>query len=304
VDLGVALREINSPADIRNIKMDLNYFMNPTNTDVNVKDSGTWSDSLENIKNRTSGILTFLHWNYVALALMKWHFQTRARIKQLRREGIKVAFHPFKGKSIILFPGCDFITMWHVELKPAQELGWNKLLIPMITEALKEFGLNIVPTEERDHSDKDIIMSGNDLEVNGMKFATIAHYISTKKPEYDSVYETLIITYDYDDELFRKCLPDKEYYKPTRGGWCDSPPGETEVDYTKKRITGLKQEFPNFDINLFRKNLCIKMGALLGSNLIMGYDTMKAFFDGECNELRTSENFAKNYDKIYRFIIP
>jgi len=91
----------------------------------------------------------------------------------------------------------------------------------------------------------DVKLYGNDIEINGKKVAGV---VETYLPD-NYIISDLMITYEYDDELF-KHLPDEHYSRAYIDG---KPEGE-------QGITGIKNEAPWFDINKFLDEFLIKLG--------------------------------------------
>jgi lipoate-protein ligase A len=111
------------------------------------------------------------------------------------------------------------------------KLPYKKPLLNIIYDTLIKMGINIE-------------LHNNDFEINGKKFlGEVFHLFPDNR-----VFSEIIMTFDYDDEVF-KHLPEK-YYKR------NYIKGREKVEIG---ITGVKNEYPDFCINLFFENILKEM---------------------------------------------
>lgn len=241
-------------------------------------------DLKDKIRNKNI-ILIFYHYNYVGLAFCKWHYQTPEQIMALQNDPEIAGANEYPGlmgKTMIFHPNMDLITFWHTDYNTKA-----CYLLNIVENVFRDMGLPIITGAPAIHETTDkILRSGNDIQINDRKFCTIGNWVTYASRTEVETYEFFMMNYVYDDALFRKCLPDKEYYLPLVGGWCDAPEDETEIDPRLiPRVTGLKTEFPDFEIDNYRKRLIIKSYEMMECESIEIAETLTNLFSKE--EMKT-----------------
>jgi len=238
--------------------------------------------SIPDLMTYVDGTLRITHRNFTMVYVCKQHYQTKESLKILKEDpNISVRFLNVIGRTNITYDGMDVITLSHIVPENTSVIQGHpkKHLMEIIISALESMGYpvsrielpNTIYPNTYDHF----------LSINGKKFASTSIIKSNVDATHRYYFETVLMTYDYDDDLYRKCLPDKSYYKQIQGECAISDPDEIAVDTKFKRFTGLIQEFPDFNIDVFRKQMFIEAGKKLNLDLIMKDRIKESFFDKE-----------------------